>query len=212
MNIYYLEPFFFLFFASLAISFSFLVIFSKNPIHSVLFLVSVFFSSSGLLLLIGIEFLAFLYLIVYVGAVAVLFLFVIMMLNIKISRSVNIFFNHLFVGFFLGLAFLCEILTVVNSQLSFSVFFLFYPMIDYLKFCLFTDWCSSLQVPFQDIASLGSVLYTYFFLYFILSGVILFISMIGAIVLTLHKRHDVKKQFISLQLKRNFKSSIFFLR
>jgi len=178
----------------------------------VLFLVSVFFSSSGLLLLIGIEFLAFLYLIVYVGAVAVLFLFVIMMLNIKISRAVNISFNHLFVGFFLGLTFLCEILTVVYSQLSFSVFFLFYPIIDYLESCLFTDWCFSLQVPFQDIAGLGSVLYTYFFLYFIFCGVILFISMIGAIVLTLHKRHDVKKQFISLQLKRNFKSSTFFLR
>lgn len=194
---------FFYFFSFLALVSALFVILAKNPIHSILFLVSVFFNVAGLLLLLGVEFLAMLLLIVYVGAVAVLFLFVIMMLNVKIVNTYENLFRYLPIGFFLSFSFLFE------CYLVFDLGLLSY---DFLRFeCLnvFIDWVEFVTLA-TNTSVIGTVLFTYYSFFFIVCGYLLLVSMIGAIVLTLFRRNDVKRQEIYKQMQINFKNSLRF--
>ncbi len=198
-----MENIFFLFFSSFSIVFSCVVVLSKNPVHSILSLILVFFNASSLLILLGSEFLAMLFIIVYVGAVAVLFLFIIMMLNIKISALTTSIYRYLPVFFVLGSVFVFEFLMLFYFDLvSLSISNLYLCQINFIN-----DWSSSLE-PSNNINVLGQLLYTHYSYLFLLSGVILLVSMLGAISLTLHKRNDTKRQLIYKQIRRDFSSSI----
>jgi|TARA_B100001059_G_scaffold93686_1_gene92998 NADH-quinone oxidoreductase subunit J len=175
---------------------SLMVITSKNPVHSVLFLILSFFNGAGLFIILHAEFLAMILIIVYVGAVAVLFLFVVMMLDFKISLDKNNILQYLPIGFFVGLVFISELMIVlINTKFDLSnIQILVNPM---FKFENLTN-----------TEAIGSILYTDYILYFQLSGVILLVAMIGSIVLTLRTRDGVKRQSIQSQLDRNYKSTI----
>ena len=175
---------------------SLMVITSKNPVHSVLFLILSFFNGAGLFIILHAEFLAMILIIVYVGAVAVLFLFVVMMLDFKISLDKNNILQYLPIGFFVGLIFISELMIVlINTKFDLSnIQILVNPM---FKFQNLTN-----------TEAIGSILYTDYILYFQLSGVILLVAMIGSIVLTLRTRDGVKRQSIQSQLDRNYKSTI----
>jgi len=179
----------FLFFivSIITITSSLLVILSKNPIHSVLFLILVFFNAAILFLFSEAEFLAMILLIVYIGAVAVLFLFVIMMLDINTAKLRQGFSNYLPIGLFVGFIILLELLYVVSqSKLSF------------LKKNVTENKITN--EIFENTKIIGNVLYTDYFLLFQLSGIILLVAMIGAILLTLRKREGTKKQNIYKQI------------
>ena len=181
----------------------FAVIFSQNPIHSILILVFLFFNAASLLILLGADFLAILFLIVYVGVVAVLFLFVIMMLNRNLlKRKINFFYIPLIV--LLALIFLFEIFLIIEQNLDFLSNNIF--SLNEILNPLFL-WQNEITF-FSNVEIIGSLIYTYFFYFFIVSSLILLISMIGAIILTLYKRNDLKTQLIFKQVKKNFESSI----
>ena len=147
-------------FAILALMSGFSTIVSKNPIHSVLFLVFVFFNTAGLLILLGVEFLAMLFLIVYVGAVAVLFLFVMMMLNVKISESSSSVYRYLPIGLFLSVLFLFEIYLIVEGDLnSIDVFEFNKPEYSILQdeSLINISWVDSVVSP-TNVDVIGSVL------------------------------------------------------
>jgi NADH-quinone oxidoreductase subunit J len=199
----FVENIFFLLFSSLSIIFSFFVIISRNPVHSILSLILVFFNAASLLIILGAEFLAMLFVIVYVGAVAVLFLFVIMMLNIKVTSLTASIYRYLPISIIFGSIFFFEFFMLFYTDLaSVNVSDLYLFANNFVN-----DWNSSL-VSTSNILVLGRLLYTYYSYLFIVSGVILLVSMIGAISLTLHRRNDVKKQFIYKQIDRDFTSSI----
>jgi len=201
----------FYFFSSLSIIFSIFVVISNNPIHSILSLVLVFFNTVGLLILLGAEFLSMLFLIVYVGAVAVLFLFVIMMLNIKVSTMKSSMYRYIPISLLLSFIFFNELSTVLNSDLiSLNWGFLTSSYLAYINFsiCQINIWVNSV-FSLNNIFVLGNVLYTYYSFLFIVSGIILLCSMLGAISLTLHRRNDVRRQYIYKQVQRNFSSAIF---
>ena len=179
----------FLFFiiSIIIITSSLLVILSKNPIHSVLFLILVFFNTSILFLFSNAEFLAMILLIVYIGAVAVLFLFVVMMLDINITKLRQTFLNYLPTGLFIGFIILIELIYVVSQS-----------NLNFVK----TN-SSNINISNQILENtkiIGNVLYTDYFLLFQLSGIILLVAMIGAIYLTLRKRKGAKKQNIYKQI------------
>jgi len=181
----------------------FAVIFSQNPIHSILILVFLFFNAASLLILLGADFLAILFLIVYVGVVAVLFLFVIMMLSRNLlKRKINFFYIPLIV--LLALIFLFEIFLIIEQNLDFLSNNIF--SLNEILNPLFL-WQNEITF-FSNVEIIGSLIYTYFFYFFIVSSLILLISMIGAIILTLYKRNDLKTQLIFKQVKKNFESSI----
>jgi len=196
-------------FAILALMSGFSTIVSKNPIHSVLFLVFVFFNTAGLLILLGVEFLAMLFLIVYVGAVAVLFLFVMMMLNIKISESSSSIYRYLPIGLFLSVLFLFEIYLIIEGDLNSVDGFEFnkseYSILQN-EFLVNISWIDSVISP-TNVDVIGSVLFTYYSYFFIMASVILLVAMIGAIALTLHRRSDVRRQDIFKQLQRDFEGA-----
>ena len=185
---------------------AFLVVTSKNPIHSVFFLVFLFFNTAGLLILLGVEFLAMLFLIVYVGAVAVLFLFVMMMLNIKISESSNSIYRYLPIGLFLSILFLFEIFIIVEGDLN-SIEMLAFTQPKYLllenQFVNNVCWVDNV-IASTNVDVIGSVLFTFNVYFFIITSFILLVSMIGAITLTLHRRSDIRRQEIFKQLQRDF--------
>jgi len=199
-----MEAILFIFFSSLSLTCGLFVITSKNPIHSVLFLVLVFFNVSGLLILLGVEFLAFLFLIVYVGAIAVLFLFIV----IKIPEYKIIIYRYIPIGIILGTGFLCEILLVFESELS-SLIVSPFGKLTFNNFYLnsITLWDSNV-VAITNIEVFASVLYTHYAYFFIVSGIILLVSMIGAITLTLHRRIDIKRQKIYKQVQKEFAKTI----
>ena len=203
------EIFLFYMFSVLALLSAFCTVTSKNPIHSVLFLVFVFFNTAGLLILLGVEFLAMLFLIVYVGAVAVLFLFVMMMLNVKISESKSSIYRYLPIGLFLSILFLFEIFLIVEGDLN-SVESLVFVNLDNKTlqndFLVNSSWIDSLISP-TNVDVIGSVLFTYYSYFFIMASVILLVAMIGAIALTLHRRSDIRRQDIYKQLQRDFEGA-----
>nr|YP_009317516.1 NADH dehydrogenase subunit 6 [Gelidium isabelae]AOX48968.1 NADH dehydrogenase subunit 6 [Gelidium isabelae] len=197
-----IEIFLFSMFSLFALISSLMVITLRNAVHSVLFLILVFCNVAGLLLLLGAEFLSFMLLIVYVGAIAVLFLFVVMMLNIKIDlldlNSISliplglIIFSSLFYQFNL---------TIKEFYIYKSVY----------QQSIVVSWLAEERF-LSNIKVIGGVLYTDYSLLFLLSSLILLIAMIGVIVLTMHQRTDVKKQQIEAQLIRNPKGAIKFIR
>jgi NADH-quinone oxidoreductase subunit J len=173
-------------FAALAVASGVLVISARNPVHSVLFLILAFFNAAGLFILMGAEFLAMILVIVYVGAVAVLFLFVVMMLDIDFARLRSGFTRYLPVGALVGLVLLAELVLVLGS------------------------WAAGVKVtaaPAGGVAltntrALGDILYTRYIFAFQVAGLILLVAMIGAIVLTLRQRTGVRRQSIAAQLAR----------
>jgi NADH-quinone oxidoreductase subunit J len=203
------DIFLFYLFAILALLSAFCTVTSKNPIHSVLFLVFVFFNTAGLLILLGVEFLAMLFLIVYVGAVAVLFLFVMMMLNVKISESTNAIYRYLPIGLFLSIIFLFEIFLIIGGDLN-SIDSVNFTQNEYNilqnEFLVNTSWVDNV-ISSTNVDVIGSVLFTYYSYFFIMASVILLVAMIGAIALTLHRRSDVRRQDIYKQLQRDFEGA-----
>ncbi|WP_138380151.1 NADH-quinone oxidoreductase subunit J [Luteithermobacter gelatinilyticus] len=177
-------------FATITVLSGLMVISSRNPVHSVLFLILAFFNSAALFLLLGAEFLAMILVIVYVGAVAVLFLFVVMMLDIDFVELRKGFQSYLPIGATIGLILLAEIaLVVAGWQFSDNMTTL-----------------SATQAPITEEVSntvaMGRLLYTDYIFLFQMAGMILLVAMIGAIVLTHRKRPGVKKQNISEQVRR----------
>lgn len=185
-------------FSTILILSSLVVIMARNPVYSVLFLILAFFNSSALFLLSNAEFLAMLIIIVYVGAVALLFLFVIMMLNIDYKQINRELMKALPLGMLVAAVLLAEILFVMNSveslQLSSSVADLS------KRFVITQDETNSFQI--------GKVLYTDFFLHFQVAGVILLVAMIGSVVLAHRKRDELKRQNIAEQVGRKRHESV----
>jgi NADH-quinone oxidoreductase subunit J len=172
-----------------------MVISVTNPVHSVLFLVLVFFNASGLLILLHAEFFAMIFLVVYVGAIAVLFLFVVMMLNIRMVELQENLVRFLPLGGIMGLIFLFELLSVLGGSIK------FYDKLDDSAY-YYVSWLDAL-LKSSNIESLGIVLYTYYYHLFLISGLILFVAMVGAIILTMLHKVNVKRQHIIDQLARD---------
>jgi NADH-quinone oxidoreductase subunit J len=187
---------FFYLFASITIASAFMVIASRNPVHSVLFLILAFVNAAALFLMLGAEFLAMILVVVYVGAVAVLFLFVVMMLDVDFAELRQGFLQYLPVGALVGVIFLVELVLVVGT------------------------WATSpglLKAAEKPIVSadrltnteaIGQVLYTTYIHYFQLAGIVLLVAMIGAIVLTLRHKPYVRRQDIGVQVSRTPADSI----
>jgi NADH-quinone oxidoreductase subunit J len=183
-------------FAAVAIASGVLVVSARNPVHSVLFLILAFFNAAGLFVLIGAEFLAMILVIVYVGAVAVLFLFVVMMLNIDFLELRSGFVGYLPVGALIGLILLAELILVGGSWLA-------APGPPSLGVASATG-----GIALTNTRALGDILYTRYLFAFQVAGLILLVAMVGAIVLTLRHRADVRRQSISAQLARTRAQSV----
>ncbi len=181
---------FFYLFSTITVLSSVAVISSRNPVHSVFFLILAFVNSAGIFVLAGAEFLAMILLIVYVGAVAVLFLFVVMMLNVGLEKIKTQAKKYLFSGFLVAIILLLELI------FSFSNLDIIYN----------NSKVNLLQK--SNSHALGEILYTDYFLPFQISGCILLVAMLGAIILTLRKREGVLRQDISEQISRTKKDSI----
>jgi NADH-quinone oxidoreductase subunit J len=185
---------------------SFFVISSKNPIHSVLYLILVFVNSALLLFLIEIEFLPLMLILVYVGAITILFLFVVMMLDVKISNeNTNSFLSFLFmlllISTFLGLISSYDSSISIIKKTSF--------LVDFYESPLYIDWLSFINRK-SDLEVLGNILYTYYFLYFLIAGIILLVALVGAIVLTLQtSKRNKKSQVVFKQVLRKKKNSVY---
>jgi NADH-quinone oxidoreductase subunit J len=172
---------------------SFFVFSSQNPVYSVLFLILVFCDSACLLIILNVEFLALLYIIIYVGAIAVLFLFVVMMLNVKNETAYSIF--HYIYFFVLNFLFI----SILNFYLS--KVFVFFKGNEYIRFT--KDFFITNIDTFSNIVVFGQILYNYYLICFLLVGLLLFLSMIGAIVLTLHFKSNRKTEIVFKQLARS---------
>ena len=185
----------FYFFSFIAVLSALLVISSKNPVHSVLFLILSFVNASGLFILLGAEFLAMILVVVYVGAVAVLFLFVVMMLDINFVELREGFLQYLPFGALLGIVLFVELIMIFLSNKLVDISLIEYNALPALK-------------KVENTKEIGSVLYTKYFYLFQLSGLILLVAMIGSIVLTLRQRPGVKKQSIYKQINIDAKRAI----
>jgi NADH-quinone oxidoreductase subunit J len=173
-------------FATLTIASAIAVIFARNPVHSVLWLIVAFFNAAGLMLLVGAEFIAMLLVIVYVGAVAVLFLFVVMMLDIDFAQLRSGFTRNLPFGIIVALVLLGEIVVAVLAHKAGPV--------------LAGQAIPAARIP--NIVALGQLLYSRYLFAFEIAGLILLVAMIGAIVLTHRSRADTRTPKASRQLRR----------
>ena len=186
-----LSALFFYLFSGVAIASAVMVAGARNPVHSVLFLILAFFNAAGLFVLLGAEFLAMILVVVYVGAVAVLFLFVVMMLDVDFVELRQGFLTYLPVGGLVGIVLLAELLIVLGG-------WVFTPDI---------GMAVALPIPPADqvsnTAALGAVLYTRYVFFFQAAGMILLVAMVGAIVLTLRHKVGVKRQSIAAQNARS---------
>jgi NADH-quinone oxidoreductase subunit J len=191
-----LEAAFFYLFALVAVASALMVISSRNPVHSVLFLILAFFNAAGLFLLAGAEFLALILLIVYVGAVMVLFLFVVMMLDVDFAEFKQGALRYAPIGALVGLIFAAELIIVTGG------------------YVLAPELSSSVARPIPDLAertntaALGDILYTDYIHFFQMAGVVLLVAMVGAIVLTLRHKQGVRRQSISAQVGRTPEAAI----
>jgi NADH-quinone oxidoreductase subunit J len=191
-----LQALFFYLFAAVTVASAVMVIASRNPVHSVLFLILAFVNAAGLFVLMGAEFLAMILIVVYVGAVAVLFLFVVMMLDVDFAELRQGFLSYLPVGALVGAVLLTELLVVVGAWV------------------IGPDVHNAIASPIpaagniNNTEAIGLVLYTRYVYFFQAAGVILLVAMIGAIVLTLQHKPGVKRQSISEQVARNRSSAI----
>ena len=184
-----------------------MVIQARNPVHSVLFLILVFFNAAGLLILLGLDFFAMVFLVVYVGAIAVLFLFVVMMLNIKIAEINEKKLRYLPIGGLLGLLFLFEVLLIVDNDLIPLIILDNTEKIQKYQEVFFTNWMSKMET-LTNIQAVGNIIYTYYFYFFLMASIILLVAMIGAIVLTMQKGVRIKRQQVFLQNTRDFAKTI----
>jgi NADH-quinone oxidoreductase subunit J len=175
-------------FSAVMIGSALMVIGARNPVHSVLFLILAFFNAAALFVLLGAEFLAMILIVVYVGAVAVLFLFVVMMLDIDFVELRRGFMEYLPLGALIGLVLMSELLIVVGAWAFGSA--------------VPAARSNPLPTGVSNTEALGRILYTDYIFYFQTSGLILLVAMIGAIVLTLRHRPGVKRQSISRQVGR----------
>ena len=191
----YLYSITFYVFSLVAVLSALMVISARNPVHSVLFLILSFVNASGLFVLLGAEFLAMILVVVYVGAVAVLFLFVVMMLDINFVKLREGFLQYLPFGALLGIVLIIELgilfLTKSFSENSLSKFIE-----------------SPVMNDVENTKLIGQVLYTDYFYLFQISGLILLVAMVGSITLTLRDRGQVKRQNISQQNYLNANESI----
>jgi NADH-quinone oxidoreductase subunit J len=183
-----LPALFFYLFAGICVASAVMVIVSRNPVHSVLFLILAFVNASGLFVLMGAEFLGMVLIFVYVGAVATLFLFVIMMLDVDFTELRSGFLEYLPIGLVIGGIFLCELLLVsggwvINAGVARSI-------------------TAAIPNNVSNTEALGLVLYTRYIYYFEIAGMVLLVAMIGAIVLTLRHKANVKRQDINVQNAR----------
>jgi len=177
-------------FATMTIASAVAVIFARNPVHSVLWLILAFFNAAGLMLLVGAEFIAMLLVIVYVGAVAVLFLFVVMMLDVDFASLRSGFTRNLPFGLLVALVLLAEIVIAVSARNA-------------------GPGASEIPDSAQpNIVALGEVLYSRFLFPFEIAGLILLVAMIGAIVLTHRSRGDARGQKASKQIARRPKDAV----
>ena len=184
-----LPLFFFYLFSAVAILSAVMVISARNPVHAVLFLILAFFNASGLFMLAGAEFLALLLIVVYVGAVAVLFLFVVMMLDVDFASMRGGFLQYAPIGVVVGIVLLAELVIAVTGNV-------YSP-----NLATATAYPTPALATTSNIEALGFILYTRYVYFFQIAGLILFVAMIGAIVLTLRHK-GVKRQNISDQVAR----------
>jgi NADH-quinone oxidoreductase subunit J len=181
---------FFYLFAGACIASAFMVIAARNPVHSVLFLILAFVNAAGLFVLLGAEFLAMILVVVYVGAVAVLFLFVVMMLDVDFAELKQGVLQYLPFGMLIGGIFLAELLFVVGA------------------WSIGANGPPAIAAPIpppstvSNTEAIGLVLYTRYVYFFEVAGLILLVAMIGAIVLTLHHRVRVRRQSVAAQVAR----------
>ena len=178
---------FFYIFSLMAVASAMLVITARNPVHSVLFLILCFFNAAGLFILMGAEFLAMILVVVYVGAVAVLFLFVVMMLDVDFAKLRAGFAQYLPVGGIIGLILLAELVMVLGTW-------------NLAPGSLKTTTATPTGVT--NTQALGEVLYTKYIYFFQAAGLVLLVAMIGAIVLTLRHKAGVKRQSVAAQVSR----------
>lgn len=178
------------------------VVASRNPVHSVLFMILTFAASSGLFLLIEVEFLAMMFIMVYVGAIAVLFLFVVMMLNTRLAEYYVSLLRYLPLGAIIGLIFIIEIYFLLNTELNPS------PIHSLEVINQYHDWTHHINA-ITNVAALGNIIYTYYFFLFLMAGIILLVAMIAAIVLTMYRREGVRRQDIYDQVSTDFKKTIY---
>ncbi|MCT6870639.1 MAG: NADH-quinone oxidoreductase subunit J [Bartonella sp.] len=187
---------FFYLFAFIMLASAVMVVAARNPVHSVLFLILAFFNAAALFLLAGAEFLGLILLVVYVGAVAVLFLFVVMMLDVDFAELKHGALKYAPIGALVGIIVAVELIVVfVSMHLAPSV-------------------AEHVTQPMPDLAqrtnteALGDILYTNYVFYFQLAGLVLLVAMIGAIVLTLRHKTGVKRQSIAVQVARRPEDAI----
>jgi NADH-quinone oxidoreductase subunit J len=187
---------FFYLFAGVCIASAVMVIAARNPVHSVLFLILAFVNAAGLFVLMGAEFLAMILIVVYVGAVAVLFLFVVMMLDVDFAELRQGVLNYLPIGALVGAVLLAELLTVVAA------------------WAIGPDVAKAITAPIPPVSdvsntqALGLVLYTRYIYFFQAAGIILLVAMVGAIVLTLQHKPNVRRQNIAEQVARRRDTAI----
>ena len=185
---------FFYLFAGICVASAVMVISARNPVHSVLYLILAFVNAAGLFVMLGAEFLAMILIVVYVGAVAVLFLFVVMMLDVDFAELKQGALQYLPIGLLIAGIFLAELFLVVGA------------------------WVIGPSVPqaitapipstISNTEAIGLVLYTQYVYFFQVAGMILLVAMVGAIVLTLQHRERVRRQNISVQVARTPAASI----
>lgn len=191
-----LEAIFFYLFAFIAVAAAFMVISARNPVHSVLYLILTFFNAAALFLLTGAEFLAMILLVVYVGAVAVLFLFVVMMLDVDFVELKQGALQYAPIGALVGLILAAELIVVLGG-------YTFSPQL-----AGHTAQPTPALEARQNTAALGDILYTDYIYFFQIAGLVLLVAMIGAIVLTLRHKEGVKRQDIGAQVRRSPETSI----
>jgi NADH-quinone oxidoreductase subunit J len=200
-----MNSFLFLLFSFFLLLSALMVVVSKNSIYSVLFLVLSFISASSLLFLLESEFISLLFIIIYVGAIAVLFLFVVMMLDIKILNYSKDTLKYFPVGSFIGLIFLIEMFLGIYTNFKSN------PYNESFLFNYHTNWFDKID-SLTEIEAVGQILYTYYVLQFLIAGIILLLAVIGAVVLALNissQSNKNKKQLVFKQVARTYKNSLF---
>ena len=189
-----LQAIFFYLFAGVCVASAIMVIAAKNPVHSVLFLILAFVNAAGLFVLLGAEFLAMILIVVYVGAVAVLFLFVVMMLDVDFAELRQGFLNYLPIGGVIGVILLVELISIVLTGVI-------APGVP-------KAITAPIAADVSNTQALGLVLYTRYVYFFQAAGMILLVAMIGAIVMTLQHKPGVKRQSIPEQVARRRSTAI----
>jgi NADH:ubiquinone oxidoreductase subunit 6 (subunit J) len=201
--------------SSLAIVSGGLVVSARNPMHSILFLVLVFCNAAGLLLLLETDFLAMIFLVVYVGAIAVLFIFVVMMLNVRVTELKESVLRYVPIGGLVLIIFFIEVLSVINGDLVpfFSSSHLemvsqTFLLQENLNLVL---WTNNIN-PVSNIEAIGELLYTYYFFAFLMASLVLLVAMIGAILLTMRKQYNVRRQEVFDQTFNNMNTSVRYVK